>query len=106
MNIQSPGVFLMNFRLNLADISDEPFLYGSYSFRRGGAQYFSSEKRLGIRKLCDWGGWSMDFDSLTIVRYLVGSNDDPVLPREDFLNPAIKQGRLCHVCGRSCDCYA
>ncbi len=46
----------------------------------------------------------MDFDNLTIVRYLMSWNDDPMNKREDFLNPKIKLGILCNSCGRKCSC--
>ncbi|OQN95067.1 hypothetical protein B0A48_18799, partial [Cryoendolithus antarcticus] len=91
----------MNFRNNLLDINEDPAAFGMHSFRRGGVQYLCSEKRWDIRKLCDWGGRSRDFDNLTIVRYLLGVNDNPVRQREDFLNPFVEGGELCHRCGRS-----
>ncbi|OQN95707.1 hypothetical protein B0A48_18455 [Cryoendolithus antarcticus] len=91
--------FLENFRNNLLDINEDPTAFGMHSFRRGGVQYLCSEKRWDIRKLCDWGGRSRDFDNLTIVRYLLGVNDNPVRQREDFLNPFVEGGELCHRCG-------
>lgn len=100
----SPSVFRTNFRLNLQDIQENPWLYGGHSFRRGGVQYFCSEKRWNIRKLCSWGGWSLEFESLTIMRYLLGNNDDPVHICEDYMNPERQGGVLCGYCGRSCSC--
>lgn len=95
---------MANFRNNLADIGVEPTPFGTHSFRRGGVQYLSTEKRWNIRKLCDWGGWSMDFESLTIVRYLISWNDDPVKKREDFMNSEMQMGVFCPRCNRTCDC--
>ena len=92
------------FRNNLLDVSEDPTPYGTHSFRRGGCQYLSSERRWDIRKLCDWGGWSMDFDNLTIVRYLMSWNDQPTRCREDFMDPEKQLGRECGYCGRTCDC--
>lgn len=91
------------FQHNLLDIGIDYTTYGTHSFRRGGCQYFASERRWNIRRICDWGGWSMNFDNLTIVKYLLGWNDEPVHPREDFLNLDVK-GILCQACGRSCAC--
>ena len=77
----------------------DPTLYGTHSFRRGGCQYFSSVLGWAIRKLCDWGGWSTNFDNLTIVRYLMGVNDDLTNPREDFLKPDKFKKKRCKLCG-------
>jgi hypothetical protein len=104
INKQSQDLFSEYFRHNMVDIGRDPLPYGTHSFRRGGCQYLCSEKRWGIRKLCDWGGWSLDFDNTTIVRYLLSWNDDPTMRREDFLNPGIQIGRLCNYCGRKCAC--
>lgn len=47
----------------------------------------------------------MEFENLTIVRYLLSWNDDPSIKREDFLNPdASQNGILCNLCGRKCAC--
>ena len=88
----------------MIDIGRDPLYYGTHSFRRGGCQYLSSEKRWGIKKLYDWGGWSMKFENTTIVRYLMGWNDDLMTRREDFLNPTVELGKLCNYCGRKCAC--
>ena len=48
----------------------------------------------------------MDFDNLTIVRYLMSWNDNPMMKREDFLNPETPVGHLCNYCGRTCNCFA
>ena len=55
-NSQSQDLFAEYFRHNMIDIGQDPLPYGTHSFRRGGCQYLSAEKRWGIRKLCDWGG--------------------------------------------------
>ena len=36
---------------------------------------------------CDWRGWSMEFDNLTIVRYLMSWNDQLTRRQEDFMDP-------------------
>ncbi|KAF8814125.1 hypothetical protein BYT27DRAFT_7250346 [Phlegmacium glaucopus] len=56
------------FRNNLVDIGIDPSPYGTHSFRRGGCQYFASIRRWKLRRICDWGGWSTEFSSLTIPR--------------------------------------
>ncbi|KAH9481587.1 hypothetical protein JR316_0001127 [Psilocybe cubensis] len=58
--------FLELFRNNLLDIGVDPIPYGTHSFRRGGCQYLSSERRWSIRTICEWGGWSTEFSNLTI----------------------------------------
>ncbi|XTI89844.1 hypothetical protein V2W45_1204139, partial [Cenococcum geophilum] len=50
------------------------------------------------------GGWSLEFNSLTIIRYLLGRNDDLVKSYEDYMNPRAQKGTLCPYCRRSCDC--
>jgi len=46
----------------------------------------------------------MDFDNLTIVRYLMSWNDRPTRKREDFMDPGKQVGKECSYCGRTCDC--
>jgi len=69
--------FLEMFCLNLLDIAVDPSPYGTHSFRCGGCQYFSSVRRWSLRRICDWAGWSTEFSSLTIVKYLISWNDNP-----------------------------
>jgi len=45
----------------------------------------------------------MDFDNLTIVRYLMSWNDDPTRRREDFMDPEKQFGKECGYCRRTCD---
>ncbi|KAJ7652342.1 DNA breaking-rejoining enzyme [Mycena polygramma] len=93
--------FLEMFRNNLLDIGLDPYPYGTHSFRRGGCQYFASHRRWSLRRICEWGGWSMEFSNLTIVKYLIGWNDDPTELRENFLNPNQQiTGRCSAACGR------
>jgi hypothetical protein len=92
------------FRNNLLDITLDPYQYGTHSFRRGGCQYLASHRRWSLRRICDWGGWSMEFSSLTIVKYLIGWNDDPTELQENFLNPNQKITEKCPACGRTCAC--
>lgn len=92
------------FRNNLLDIGLDPYPYGTHSFRRGGCQYFASHRRWSLRRICEWGGWSMEFSNLTIVKYLIGWNDDPTELRENFLNPNQQITERCSACGRTCAC--
>ncbi|KAF8992310.1 hypothetical protein BDZ89DRAFT_973503 [Hymenopellis radicata] len=97
--------FLQCFRNNLVDIHvDDVYAYGTHSFRRGGCQWLASDLRWPLRQICAYGGWSMEFSHLTIVKYLISWNDDPLLPRSDFFNferaPVVK----CFTCNRSCPC--
>ncbi|KAL0566138.1 hypothetical protein V5O48_015880 [Marasmius crinis-equi] len=97
--------FLEGFRNNLIDIGIDPAPYGTHSFRRGGCQWLSVYLRWSLRKLCEWGGWSMDFSNMTIVKYLISWNDDPMYPRENFFKIDRPQGVICFMCGRSCECF-
>lgn len=92
------------FRNNLLDIGIHPSPYGTHSFRRGGCQWLASVRRWTLRRICDWGGWSTEFSSLTIVKYLISWNDDPTETRDNFFNPDQAPTLLCHHCGRSCPC--
>ncbi|KAF8177438.1 hypothetical protein BJ912DRAFT_856915, partial [Pholiota molesta] len=96
--------FLEMFRNNLLDIGIDPTPYGTHSFRRGGCQYLSADRRWGIRRICEWGGWSAEFTSLTIVRYLISWNDDPREKREDFFDSDRLPVTKCYYCGRTCNC--
>ncbi|KJA17138.1 hypothetical protein HYPSUDRAFT_146825 [Hypholoma sublateritium FD-334 SS-4] len=96
--------FLEIFRNNLIDINIDPSPYGTHSFRRGGCQYLSSYRRWSLRTICDWGGWSTEFSSMTIVKYLISWNDEPTEAREDFFNPNRGPVQKCYACGRSCPC--
>ncbi|KAI3648967.1 hypothetical protein MP228_004987 [Amoeboaphelidium protococcarum] len=65
-------------------------VYGNHSFRRGGCQYLNGElmparERWGIKKLCDWGCWSVECTALTVVRYLVSDSDLPVCARHKYM---------------------
>jgi len=96
--------FLEMFRNNLLDVGIDPYPYGTHSFRRGGCQYFASDKRWPLRRICEWGGWSAEFNNMTIVKYLISWNDDPMEKREDFLDPNRTPALRCFTCGRSCHC--
>lgn len=85
------------------DIGHDPFAFSGHSLRRGGTQYYASERRWDIRRICEWGGWSTEYSNLTIVKYLISWNDDPRVPREDFLNPS-PPTIGCSICGRTCSC--
>ena len=69
---------------------------GAHSFRRGGTQYFHCGKRWDIKTLCDRGGWSQDYESSVIFRYLMGA---PFRPRKSLLDPLAMKGTECFYCG-------
>ncbi|KAF8171266.1 hypothetical protein BJ912DRAFT_851043, partial [Pholiota molesta] len=96
--------FLEMFRNNLLDVKLDPIPYGTHSFRRGGCQHLATDWRWPIRDVCEWGGWSTEFSSMTIVKYLISLNDDPRHKREDFLNPNLRPVVKCFSCGRTCGC--
>lgn len=50
-----------------------------------------------------WGGWSLDFDNLTIVTYLMRWNVKPARKYEDFMDPEKHVGKECAYCGGTCD---
>ncbi|KAH7921720.1 hypothetical protein BV22DRAFT_1018807, partial [Leucogyrophana mollusca] len=95
--------FLELFQNNLIDIGINPSPYGTHSFRRGGCQYLHIEQRWPLRRICAWGGWSTEFSSLTIVKYLISSNDNDEA-RADFFDPQCCPTVKCPQCGRSCPC--
>ncbi|KII83178.1 hypothetical protein PLICRDRAFT_119728, partial [Plicaturopsis crispa FD-325 SS-3] len=96
--------FLELFRNNLIDIKVDPHPYGTHSFRRGGCQWLAVYKRWTLRKICEWAGWSMNFTHLTIVKYLISSNDEAGERREEFFKPNRKPATRCYSCGRTCHC--
>jgi len=79
-------------------------MYAGHSFRRGGAQWLVNEKRWPILKVCDWGGWSKDFNHSSIIKYLISLNDDPTDPRSHYFDPTPKPQPPCWTCGRTCSC--
>jgi hypothetical protein len=101
---QTTQQFLELFRNNLLDVNVDPAPYGTHSFRRGGCQYLHCYRRWSFRRVCEWGGWSTDFSYLTIVKYLISVNDDPMECREDFFNPQQLPTVRCPACGRQCNC--
>jgi hypothetical protein len=101
---QTSEKFLELFRNNLLDINVDPYPYGTHSFRRGGCQYLASDRRWSLRTICEWGGWSTEFSNLTIVRYLISANDNPMQRRQDFFNPKKRPALKCFQCGRCCYC--
>jgi hypothetical protein len=97
------------FRNNLLDIKRDPWLYGCHSCRRGEAQWLAREKEWSIPRICDWGGWALDFNHATILKYLYSWNDDSQEAREDFFSPKKRLGaarpqRLCPHCAKGCWC--
>ncbi|KAF9031729.1 hypothetical protein BDP27DRAFT_1245893, partial [Rhodocollybia butyracea] len=96
--------FLEMFRNNLVDVGVDPLPYGTHSFRCGGCQWLSVERRWPLRQICKWGGWSQEFTHLTIVKYLISVNDNPSIHRYDFFNMNCAPATVCPTCNRSCHC--
>ncbi|KAJ7648509.1 DNA breaking-rejoining enzyme [Mycena rosella] len=96
--------FLEMFRNNLLDVGINPYPYGTHSFRRGGCQWLYTCCRWGLRRICDWGGWSTELSNLTIVKYLISYVDEPSERREDYMNPNRPPSLKCFSCGRTCHC--
>ncbi|KAJ7364270.1 hypothetical protein DFH08DRAFT_910497 [Mycena albidolilacea] len=61
--------------------------------------YFASDCQWSLQHICEWGGWSMEFSNLTIIKYLIGWNDDPTELWENFLNPNQPITQRCPACG-------
>ncbi|KAJ7783362.1 hypothetical protein B0H16DRAFT_1297282, partial [Mycena metata] len=101
---QTSSELLEMFRNHLLDVNVDPYPYGTHSFRRGGCQYLHYCRRWTIGEICQWGGWSIEFSSLTIVKYLISPNDSPRVDRMDFFNPNRPLQLKCPYCGRSCNC--
>ncbi|KAJ3768186.1 DNA breaking-rejoining enzyme, partial [Lentinula raphanica] len=102
--LQPSEQFLEMFRNNLLDIGVDYVPYGTHSFRRGGCQWLSVERRWPLRQICEWGGWSQEFTHLTIVKYLISWNDNPHVDRDDFFNMDRAPATVCPTCNRSCHC--
>lgn len=101
---QTSEQFLEIFRHNLLYIGIDPSPYDTHLFRHGKCQWLASLRRWKLWQICDWGGWSTEFSSLTIVKYLISWNDDPTKTRDKFFNPDQDPSLLCYHCGRSCPC--
>jgi len=69
------------------NIGKDPWPYGTHSFRQGCCQWLASGMQWDIRRICDWGGWSLDLQSLTILKYIMSWNDEPLERRKEYLNP-------------------
>ncbi|KAJ3867261.1 DNA breaking-rejoining enzyme [Lentinula novae-zelandiae] len=102
--LQTSEQFLEMFRNNLLDVGVDFVPYGTHSFRRGGCQWLSVERRWPLRQICEWGGWSQEFTHLTIVKYLISWNDNPHVDRDDFFNMKRAPAKVCTTCNRSCHC--
>ncbi|KAJ7445234.1 hypothetical protein B0H11DRAFT_1746916 [Mycena galericulata] len=101
---QSSTSFLLLLRNNLIEVKVDPAPYGTHSIRRGGVQYLLLFKRKGIRQICEWGGWSTEFTSTSVLRYIISLSDDVQLNRQEFLDPNRPPQLKCYVCGRGCHC--
>ncbi|KAG1808695.1 uncharacterized protein BJ212DRAFT_1448986 [Suillus subaureus] len=96
--------FLELFCNNLLDIGVDPSSYGTHSFQHGGCQYLHIERWWLLHHICEWGGWSLKFTNLMIVKYLISHNNDATEPHEHFFNPDCSPSVKCPHCGRSCPC--
>ena len=74
------------FKNNLIDINEDSMSYETHSFRCEDCQYLSNERKWEIWKLYDREEWSLNFDNMMIVRYLLSWNDCSIRLREDFMN--------------------
>ncbi|KAI0771694.1 hypothetical protein BD413DRAFT_625401 [Trametes elegans] len=89
--------FLEYFRNNMVDIGTDPRPYG--------CQYLAMELRWPIRTICEWGGWTENFDNAaTIFKYLISWVDNPTVDRKDLFNPNRLGTDPCTSCGRTCHC--
>ncbi|KAJ6522310.1 DNA breaking-rejoining enzyme [Mycena vulgaris] len=94
--------FLEMLKNNLLDaVGIDPYPYGTHWFRRGGCQWLYTCCRWGLRRICDWGGWSTEFSNMTIVKYLISYVDEPSERREDYMNPNRPPSLKCFSCGRT-----
>ncbi|KAG1726599.1 hypothetical protein EDB19DRAFT_1643392, partial [Suillus lakei] len=101
---QSSEQFLELFQNNLLNVDIDPTPYGTHSFRRGGCQFLHVKKHWSLQRICEWGGWSVEFMNMTIVKYLISLNDDPTEPRVQFLNPNRRPMVKCSQYRRCCSC--
>jgi hypothetical protein len=93
----------MWFKKNLLEIGENPDIYDTHSFRRGGAQYFLLQVGWPITRITNWGGWSEEWNGLTVYRYLTGFLDQDIVNRDQYMDP-MAQYNHCNACGRSCAC--
>lgn len=70
--------FMRITRLLLSEIGQVATLYGSHSFRRGGAQYLNQTLKWPIVDICRYGGWSTKYQ-LILAQYLIGVHDEQVI---------------------------
>ncbi|KAF8238300.1 hypothetical protein L208DRAFT_1053245, partial [Tricholoma matsutake] len=54
--------------------------------------------------ICNWGGWSLDYNHATILKYLFSWNNNSHEVRKDFFNPMKQTQRSCSHCGCGCGC--
>ncbi|KAK0482322.1 hypothetical protein IW261DRAFT_1550293 [Armillaria novae-zelandiae] len=79
------------------DRQEQPILEGNI-------EILSVDLRWPIHQICEWGGWSKECTHLTIVKYLISSNDNPTMQREDFFRLNRQSTVHCFTCGRTCPC--
>ncbi|KAK0218990.1 hypothetical protein IW262DRAFT_1448912 [Armillaria fumosa] len=97
-------VFLELFRNNLWDLGIAPYPYGTHSFHCGSCQWLSVDLHWSLQQICKWGGWSTDFTHLTIMKYLISWNDDPMTQQDDFFKLDREATIKCWSCGWTCPC--
>ncbi len=61
-----------------------PYPYSTHPFHHDECQWFACELCWSIWQICEWGGWSMDFSHMTIVKYLISANDTLTLHWNEF----------------------
>ncbi|KAJ7716670.1 hypothetical protein DFH07DRAFT_785357 [Mycena maculata] len=98
----SSSHYLSIMRRSFRDIGLDPALFGTHMLQRGGVQYHQARDRT-LTHICLMGGWSTDYSSSSVWRYLAAIVDLDGFDRKNFLNPAPppKKGK-CFQCGRSC----
>ncbi|KAF8171739.1 hypothetical protein K438DRAFT_1612557, partial [Mycena galopus ATCC 62051] len=84
----SSAEFLAMFHNHLLNIGEDPYPYGTQSFRRGGCQYLQIDFQWSIDCIRRRGGWSSGFSSFAIVKELVGDDSQSGCP----------------LCGHACLC--
>ena len=61
-------------RHDLDEQDMSPDMYGTHSFRRGGAQWAMQVEKWPIMDICQHGGWSYT-EQTSMIKYVIGAND-------------------------------
>ncbi|KAJ7168719.1 hypothetical protein C8R46DRAFT_1218107 [Mycena filopes] len=94
---QTSARYLHLLRMRLIDIHIDPILFGTHCNRRGGAQYHFN-RGVPLAFICEMGGWSTDWRSSSVWRYIVNEVDVGHFDRANFYNPD-RVGQICWQCG-------